>query len=230
MASAMTQQAPQLQKPLKSERLLFWNVKQIILFCFALKFSRSLQLKDARLARSISKRSRPISSFLLGLILLVSAQVLLSQSTASTKNTGEAATTQLAPQVKLRLTETVSSTDAKVGQLVSLEVVDPVQVDGKVIIAAGAHARASITTARRRGHNRREGQLVLTIESVSRVDGQKALLQSANVQKGSGHGQPIFGPCTFPIPADPVGLFRKGNDVVIPKGTELVAAITPGGL
>jgi hypothetical protein len=70
--------------------------------------------------------------------------------------------------------------------------------------------------------------LVLTVESVSRVDGGQTLLQSANVQKGSGHGQPIFGPCTFPIPADPAGLFRKGSDVVIPKGTELVVAIAPG--
>ncbi len=166
------------------------------------------------MAHSILKRRRSSSAFLLVLTLFALVRVSLSQSTGSDT-----------PQVKLRLTETVSSADAKVGQLISLEVVEPVQVDGKVIIAAGAHARASITTARRRGHNRREGQLVLTVESVSRVDGQKALLQSANVQKGSGHGLPIFGPCTFPIPADPVGLFRKGNDVVIPKGTELVAAI-----
>lgn len=113
-------------------------------------------------------------------------------------------------------------------KIVPLEVVDPVQVDGKVIVAAGAHARASVTTAKQRGHNSREGQLILTIQSVSRVDGKDVPLQSANLQKGSGHGPPIFGPCTFPIPADPGGLFRKGKDVVIPKGTELTAVIVAG--
>lgn len=132
-----------------------------------------------------------------------------------------------AAQVKLRLTETVSSASAKIGQPVLIEVVDPVQVDGKVIIPAGSHASASVTTVKRRGRNHREGQLVLTVKSVRRVDGGEAFLQSATVQQGSGKGEPIFGPCTFPIPADPVGLFRKGLDVEIPKGTELIAAIAP---
>lgn len=130
-----------------------------------------------------------------------------------------------AHQVKLRITENVSSANAKVGQLVSIEVVDPVQVDGKVIIAAGAHASASVSTVKRRGRNHREGKLVLTVKSVPRVDGGVALLQSATVQQGSGKGEPIFGPCTFPIPADPAGLFRKGYDVEIYSGTELVASI-----
>jgi hypothetical protein len=150
--------------------------------------------------------------FLIAIALIGTAQA--QQSSSST-----------APQVKLRITENVSSANAKVGQLVSIEVIDTVQLDGKVIIAAGAHAGASVTTVKRRGRNHREGKLVLTVKSVPRVDGGVALLQSATVQQGSGQGEPIFGPCTFPIPADPAGLFRKGNNVVIPTGTELVATI-----
>ena len=187
------------------------------------------------MAHSIPRRRRSASACLLGLTFLISTQGLLSQSPRSDENNNGAVPTtaqpaQDTPQVKLRLTETVSSADAKVGQIISLEVIDSVQVDGKVIIAAGAPARASVTTVKRRGHNRSEGQLILTVQSVSRADGAQAPLRSANVQKGGGHGLPVFGPCTFPIPADPVGLFRKGNDVVIPKRTELVAAIAPGGL
>jgi hypothetical protein len=131
------------------------------------------------------------------------------------------------PQVKLRLTEDLSSSSAKIGQPVSFEVVDPVQIDGKVIIAAGAHASATVTTVKRRGHNGRQGQLVLTVRSVSRVDGNEAILQSASVKQGSGKGEPIFGPCTFPFPADPAGLFRKGYDVMLYKGALLVATIAP---
>src|SRR5437899_1145534 len=181
------------------------------------------------------KRNQAPFSYLLVLVYLAFPLVSLAQSTGSDENNNRVLATKAqpggdAPHVKLRLTETVSSADAKVGQLVSIEVVDSVQIDGKVIIAAGAHARASVISAKRRGRNHREGQLVLTVESVSRVDGRETLLQSANVQTGSGHGSPIFGPCTFPLPADPAGLFRKGNDVVIPKGTELVAAIAPSSL
>ena len=127
--------------------------------------------------------------------------------------------------VKLRLTEDLSSADAKVGQTVWLEVVDPVEIHGKVIIAAGAHARESVTRARKRGHNRRDGQLQFTVSTVSEIDGTEAHLFAAG-QKGSGRGEPMLGPCTFPLPADPAGLFRKGKDVVIPKGTELRIADT----
>jgi hypothetical protein len=166
---------------------------------------------------------RGIRAYSLALMFLALTQASFSQAAASDK------TNSAGPQVKLRLTETLSSANAKVDQRVLLEVVEPVQVDGKIIVAAGASARASVTTARRRGHNHREGQLVLTVRSVSRADGREALLQSATVREGSGRGAPIFGPCTFPFPADPVGLFRKGENVVIPKGTELLASIVASG-
>jgi hypothetical protein len=127
----------------------------------------------------------------------------------------------------LRLTEQVSSASAHVGQAVSFEVVDPIYADGKVIIASGARASGSVTTVKRRGRNHREGRLVLTLRSVTRVDGHEAPLQAAAVQRGTGKGEPIFGPCTFPLPADPVGLFRKGYNVVLYKGAEVVATVAP---
>src|ERR1700730_13496584 len=163
--------------------------------------THSIRNEYATQSQSSRRRRKSSVACLLVLTLLALVRVSLSQSTpGDKKNSGVLATTGQPsgdmPHVKLRMTETVSSADARVGQLVSLEVVDPVQVDGKVIIAAGAHARASATTAMRRGHNHREGQLILTVQSVNRADGAEALLQSANVQKGSGHGLPIFGPCT----------------------------------
>jgi len=130
-----------------------------------------------------------------------------------------------APLVKLRLTEAVSSATARVGQAIVLQVVDPVEADGKLVIAAGAPARATVSAVRRRGHNGREGKILLTIQSVTRTDGTEAPLHAASLGKGSGKGTPIFGPCTFPLPADPVELFRKGEDVAIPAGTELFASI-----
>jgi hypothetical protein len=138
--------------------------------------THSIRNENATQSQSSRRRRKSSVACLLVLTLLALVRGSLSQSTPSDKkNSGVSATTgqpgRDMPHVKLRMTETVSSADAKVGQLVSLEVVDPVQVDGKVIIAAGAPARASVTAATRRGHNHREGQLILTVQSVSRADG-----------------------------------------------------------
>ena len=167
---------------------------------------------------------------LLLLVVCASSQLSISQTLAGSPTrtaNAEASARPSAglPQVRLRFVDTVSSANARVGQPVSLEVVDPVEEGGKLVVLAGAHASATVSAVRRRGHNRREGKLVLTVHSVRLVDGTEAQLKSAPLKKGSGEGSPIFGPCTFPIPADPVGLFRKGEDVVIPKGTELLATI-----
>jgi hypothetical protein len=153
------------------------------------------------------------------------AQTLAGGENKTTYSAAIARPLAEAPQVRLRFVETVSSATARVGQPVSLQVVEPVEDGGKLVVAAGARASATVSAVRRRGHNRREGKLVLTVNSVRLADGTEAQLKSAPLRKGSGEGQPIFGPCTFPIPADPVGLFRKGENVVIPKGTELLATI-----
>jgi len=175
------------------------------------------------------KTSLLILSF--GFTLLLWPRALAAQSAANASDNPRMPMQHpgqgnLSITVRLLLSETISSASAKVGQVVMLEVPDAVQAEGRVLIAPGALAQATVTTSKRRGHNSREGRLVLTIKSVKLVDGTDAPLQSAPLQKGSGKGEPIFGPCTFPIPADPAGLFRKGNDVVIPKGTEILASIS----
>src|SRR5271170_2921200 len=49
--------------------------------------------------------------------------------------------------VKLRLAETISSSNAKVGQQVPFEVTDDVVVQGVTVLAKGAQAIASVTDA-----------------------------------------------------------------------------------
>jgi hypothetical protein len=173
-----------------------------------------------------------------GFLVCLCSVVILSQPIASaaqlasnTESRGQAPSqaSQVNPdalRVRLLFSQTVSSANAKVGQGILLEVAEPVRVDGEVIIAAGTQAQAVVTSARHRGHNRRDGLLLLTIQSAHLADGQEVQLRSAAIQEGSGKGMPIFGPCTFPIPVDPAGLFRKGKDVVIPKGTEVFASRT----
>jgi hypothetical protein len=191
----------------------------------------SVSCRSTRTAhRDIGQVFRFTALTCLSVALLASTAVSVAQTFGSNQGSSGGTVPNIhsvtePPQIKLRLTETISSATARVGQHVSLEAVDPVEIGGRVIVAVGAPANGTVSIARRRGRNHRDGKLILIIQNVSRLDGTHADLQSASLATGTGKGAPIFGPCTFPFPADPVGLFRKGENVVIPKGTELVATM-----
>ena len=81
--------------------------------------------------------------------------------------------------IKLRLTETISSAKAKVGQSVSFEVVDEVDVMGVPVVAKGAQALATVTVAETKKSMGRGGKLDVNIDSVRLIDGEKASFRCA---------------------------------------------------
>ena len=125
----------------------------------------------------------------------------------------------------VRLTETVSSEGAKIGQIVSLEVVEPVQLDGKTIIAADAHAEAIVKVAKRAGWNDRPGQLVLTATTVDRVDGKRQAFPPFVTLRGSPQPVSAYGRCIYPTSDNMLSLFRMGESVALLKGAELTIPI-----
>ena len=131
--------------------------------------------------------------------------------------------------VKLRLSETISSADAKVGQQVPFEVVEEVDVDGKPVIAKGGAALASVTTAESKKRMGRGGKLDVSIDSVRLVDNEKAALRAVKNTKGGGHVGAMTGAMVATgivfFPAAPLFLFMHGKDVTIPKGTEVMAFV-----
>jgi hypothetical protein len=65
----------------------------------------------------------------------------------------------MAPRFKLRLAENLTSATAKTGQQVSFEVVEEVDVEGVPVIAQGAQALATGTTAETKKSISRGGKL-----------------------------------------------------------------------
>jgi hypothetical protein len=65
--------------------------------------------------------------------------------------------------VKLRLSQSISSEDAKVGQEVPFEVVEEVKVDDFVVLPKGATAIANVTEAEHKKRMGRAGKLNMTI-------------------------------------------------------------------
>ncbi|WP_232298751.1 PEGA domain-containing protein [Granulicella tundricola] len=131
--------------------------------------------------------------------------------------------------VKLRLAETITSANAKVGQSVSFEVVDEVDVMGVMVVPKGAQALATVTEAQSKRSMGRGGKLDVNIDSMRLADGEKAALRATEGGKGGGHTGAmtagIVGTAIVFFPAAPLLLFIHGKDISIPKGTEVTAFV-----
>jgi hypothetical protein len=134
-----------------------------------------------------------------------------------------------ATPVKLRLSRTMSSADAKSGETVDFEVLEEVRVGDVLIISKGAMAWGTVTEAEAKKRMGRGGKLNMTIDSVHLLDGERAALRGIkDVQGGSHTGAMTGGIVAASLivwPAAPFFLFMHGKDVTIPKGTEITTYI-----
>jgi hypothetical protein len=131
--------------------------------------------------------------------------------------------------VKLRLAETISSSNAKAGQEVPFEVTEDVVVQGLTVLAKGAQAIATVTDANPKKSMGRGGKLNVNVDSARLVDGEKVQLRAVQENKGGGHVGAMTGAMVATAivfwPAAPLFLFIHGKDITIPKGTEVTAFV-----
>jgi len=131
--------------------------------------------------------------------------------------------------VKLRISETISSADAKVGQEVPFEVVEDVKVDQVVVLPKGATAIATVTAADHKKSMGRGGKLDISISYARLTDNEKVALRATQQNKGGGHigvmtGAMVATSIVF-FPAAPLFLFIHGKDTTIPQGNEIMAFV-----
>jgi len=131
--------------------------------------------------------------------------------------------------VKLRINQTISSADARVGQTVDFEVLEEVKLGDTLIIPKGGIAWATVTEAQSKRRMGRGGKLDMNIDSVRLVDGEKIALRAVKDGKGGGHVGAMTGAIVATsivfFPAAPLFLFMHGKDITIPKGTEITAFV-----
>jgi len=131
--------------------------------------------------------------------------------------------------VKLRLSETMSSANAKTGQEVPFEVVDDVTVDGTVVLPKGATAIGTVTDCNPRKSMGRAGKLDISITYARLADQEKAALRAIQDNKGGGHVGAMTGAIVATsivfFPAAPLFLFIHGKDITLPQGTEVTAFV-----
>ena len=131
--------------------------------------------------------------------------------------------------VKLRLSQTISSADAKVGQEVPFEVVEDISVDQVVVLPKGATAIATVTAADHKKSMGRAGKLDISISYARLKDQEKVALRATQENKGGGHVGAMTGAIVATsiifFPAAPLFLFIHGKDISIPQGTEITAFV-----
>ncbi len=131
--------------------------------------------------------------------------------------------------MKLRLSQTISSADAKVGQEIPFEVVEEVKVDDVVVLPKGATAIGTITEAEHKKSMGRAGKLNVNISYARLADQEKVALRAAKDAKGGGHVGAMTGAIVATsivfFPAAPLFLFIHGKDITIPQGTEITAFV-----
>jgi hypothetical protein len=131
--------------------------------------------------------------------------------------------------VKLRLSQTISSADTKVGQEVPFEVVEDVSVDQVVVLPKGATAIATVTATEHKKSMGRAGKLDISISYARLKDQEKVALRATQENKGGGHVGAMTGAIVATsiifFPAAPLFLFIHGKDITIPQGTEITAFV-----
>src|SRR5215207_3927691 len=135
--------------------------------------------------------------------------------------------------VELETAYTINSQLVRAGDAVSFRVVNPVVVDGQVVVEKGAAATAVVTKAERGGHWGRAGRLAWTMKEVTAADGTRLPVQFDGRTVGDSKGAKVAtrvvmtGLVLWPIA--PVALlhgFKRGENAVVPEGKRFDATVS----
>ena len=134
--------------------------------------------------------------------------------------------------VELETAYTIDSQLVRKGDAVTFRVVNPVVVDGQVVVEKGAAATALVTRAERGGHFGRAGRIAWVMKEVTAADSSRIPLQFSGRTVGDSKGakvatqMEVMGALTWPIA--PVVLFhgfKRGGNAVVPEGKRFDAAV-----
>ena len=134
-----------------------------------------------------------------------------------------------ATAIRTRISRTVSSADARVGDIVDFEVLEDIKVGDTIVVSRGGAAFGTVTNAKPKGRMGKGGKLDISIDFVRLASGEKAPLRGSKDNKGGGRGGAMTGAIVATAlvfwPAAPLFLFMKGKDITIPKGTEITVYV-----
>ena len=125
--------------------------------------------------------------------------------------------------IKLRLTQNVSSANAKAGDKIDFEVVDQVKVGDVIVIRKGSPAVGTVAAAHSARRMHRSGGVSIEIDYVTLADGEKAALRRAAEANGEDQVGTMIG--NIILTGSPVFLFESGDEAVIERDYEVTGYV-----
>lgn len=129
--------------------------------------------------------------------------------------------------IKIKTYDKISSVSSKSGDKVRFEVAENVYIDSKLVIPAGSTGILEVSHVEKSGNLGKEGKINLELSKVMAIDGSELKVnldkeaQMMNRSQQLALGASILGAAVL----GPVGLitgyFVKGNEEVLPKGSEI---------
>jgi hypothetical protein len=131
--------------------------------------------------------------------------------------------------LEIELLSNISSATAKEGDIVDFTIVNPVVIDGIVVIEKGAPARARIAAVKKAGYWGKAGRLGWTMQDVLAADGNRIALRMEKRLTGDSKGGTVAtGAIVTAVvfwPAAPFWGFKKGKNAVYPAGKRFEAFV-----
>lgn len=124
--------------------------------------------------------------------------------------------------VELEITQAIDSKTAKIGDMFSLKLLVPIQINGRTIVPAGVTGEGEVIDVHKSGWGGKAGSLTLAGRYLS-FQSQKMTLRSFIV--GSVGKDNTNLALAINIAAGPLGVFITGKSAVIPAGIHAAAKI-----
>ena len=124
-------------------------------------------------------------------------------------------------EISLSFVDSLTSATASEGDRFTLRLDDPVKVDGHTVIAAGSTAVGTVVSAKKRGFMGKGGDLNVQINYVSA--GEERVRLRGN--RGKAGDDKVGTAVTLTVLFGPLGLLKRGHDVIIKPGTQIKAYV-----
>jgi hypothetical protein len=117
--------------------------------------------------------------------------------------------------VRIKILQTVSSANARVGDAVEFEVIEDVILEGVAVLPKGSKVTGVVAEADVKKHFGHGGKLAISVTSARLVDGEQLRLRGYEVAAGSSTGNAADGNLQL----------ASGKDVGVPKDAEFTVLI-----
>lgn len=132
-------------------------------------------------------------------------------------------------EISLEMKGAISPEGARKGDVVDFRVLQPVVLDGSVVIAQDAAARGYVAEALKARSWGRPGKLEIHLKDVTCADGTRAPIRATKRVEGGGNTGKVTTAVVisgvFFFPVAPLWGFVKGKQIEIPAGTKFQAFV-----